>query len=97
MIQSANKYNQDSIVGLALKIQACVHFSVHQPIMCGADTLDMQPVNNEKFSIHGKTPIPSVLDYQLDTGNPICDTSNERNFESPQKAFQNKESYGQLV
>ena len=33
----------------------------------GSDTLDVSPILNEKFAIHGKTPIPTVLDYQLGT------------------------------
>jgi len=35
--------------------------------MVGLDTLDVMPVDNSKFQIHGKSPVPSVLDYQLDT------------------------------
>ena len=33
----------------------------------GSDTLDVSPILNEKFSIHGKSPVPPVLDYQIDT------------------------------
>ena len=35
--------------------------------MTGSETLDMQPVNNPKFSIHGKAPVPNIIDYQIDT------------------------------
>lgn len=58
---------EDSIVSLALEILACVHVNFKQAIMVGVDTLDVSPVMNEKFSIHGTSPVPSVLDYQIDT------------------------------
>jgi len=35
--------------------------------MVGPDTLDVSPVANEKLINHGQRPIPTVLDYQLDT------------------------------
>ena len=35
--------------------------------MVGSDTLDVIPINNEKFFVHGKCPVPSVLDTQIDT------------------------------
>jgi hypothetical protein len=35
--------------------------------MNGSETLDIQPVNNPKFSIHGKAPVPNIIDYQIDT------------------------------
>jgi hypothetical protein len=38
-----------------------------QSIMVGPDTLDVSPVTNEKLIIHGKSPVPSILDYQIDT------------------------------
>ena len=33
----------------------------------GSDTLDISPITNEKFCIHGKCPVNAVLDYQIDT------------------------------
>lgn len=35
--------------------------------MTNADTLDIPPVDNPKFGIHGKAPLPSIIDYQVDT------------------------------
>ena len=34
--------------------------------MVGPDRLDVSPVNNEKLIIHGKCPVSSVLDTQID-------------------------------
>lgn len=58
---------QESIVSLALEILACVHVNFKQAIMLGMDTLDVSPVLNDKLSIHGTSPVPTVLDYQIDT------------------------------
>ena len=55
------------MVSLALEILACVYAASKQSIQVGSDTLDVTPIMNEKFAIHGKSPIPSVLDYQLGT------------------------------
>ena len=57
-----------SVVSPALEILACVHANYNQTILVGSDTLDVSPIFNEKFSdIHGKSPVPTVLDTQIDT------------------------------
>ena len=59
---------QKSVVSLALEILACVYAAnFKSSIQVGSDTLDLSPILNEKFSIHGKSPVPPVLDYQVDT------------------------------
>ncbi len=35
--------------------------------MEGPDTLGVALINNEKFDLHGHAPVPSVLDFQIDT------------------------------
>ena len=58
---------QQSVVSHTLDILTCVHMNSKQSIMVGPDTLDVSPVNNEKLIVHGKCPIPAVLDTQLGT------------------------------
>ena len=59
---------QKSVVSLTLEILACVYAAnFKSSIQVGSDTLDVSPILNEKFSIHGKSPVPPVLDYQVDT------------------------------
>ncbi|KAI1327876.1 hypothetical protein F5Y16DRAFT_370577 [Xylariaceae sp. FL0255] len=63
----ASVQKQDSTLNKALEILACVHLNFKQPILVGDETLDVPPVDNPSFDIHGKSPVPSVLDFQLDT------------------------------
>lgn len=67
MLSLGLKDVQGSPVNIAAKIQACVHIAVKQPIMMDSEVLGIKTVDNAKFSIHGKAPVPSVIDYQLDT------------------------------
>ncbi|UPL00332.1 hypothetical protein LCI18_011266 [Fusarium solani-melongenae] len=50
----------------ALEILACVHLNFDTPILVG-DTLDVPILRDKRSPIHGRYPVPSVLDFQLDT------------------------------
>jgi len=56
-----------TIVFHALKIQSAIYVASILPVIVSNDTLGISPVNNEKFAMHGKVPIPISLDHQLDT------------------------------
>lgn len=32
----------------------------------GSDTLEVARVDNAKFQVHGRAPVPSVIDFQID-------------------------------
>lgn len=48
-------------------MQAVVRLSRKSPILLGEETLDVERVGNPLLEIDGQTPVPWVLDYQLDT------------------------------
>ncbi|RSL59738.1 hypothetical protein CEP51_013881 [Fusarium floridanum] len=50
----------------ALEILACVHINFDTPILVG-DTLDVPILKDKRSPIQGRYPVPSVLDFQLDT------------------------------
>lgn len=35
-------------------------------VIVGPDTLEVPRVDNEKFQVHGRVPVPSVIDLQID-------------------------------
>ena len=35
--------------------------------MTGSDTLDVPVIDDARFDIHGRAPVPSVVDFQIDT------------------------------
>lgn len=50
----------------ALEILACVHLNFDTPILVG-DTLGVPILRDKRSPIQGRYPVPSVLDFQLDT------------------------------
>lgn len=50
----------------ALEILACVHLNFDTPILVG-DTLNVPILRDKRSPIQGRYPVPSVLDFQLDT------------------------------
>ncbi|KAI8649999.1 hypothetical protein NCS56_01451500 [Fusarium sp. Ph1] len=50
----------------ALEILACVHLNFDTPILVG-DTLNVPVLRDKRSPIQGRYPVPSVLDFQLDT------------------------------
>lgn len=58
---------KNSIVSLALEILACVLMHNNPHLVVGSDTLDVKSINNTKFKMHGRFPVPTILDYQIDT------------------------------
>ncbi|KAK5086716.1 hypothetical protein LTS08_007130 [Lithohypha guttulata] len=59
--------HKESCVQQALQILAKVHIAKKQPLIVSEDTLDMGCIRSNKTEMNGKVPVPSVLDYQLDT------------------------------
>lgn len=60
-------YSKDSALDAALELLSCIHLNFRKPIITGDDRLDVQPINDPGFPNHGKSPVPTVLDYRLDT------------------------------
>ncbi|RSL83485.1 hypothetical protein CEP52_016703 [Fusarium oligoseptatum] len=58
--------NPAPILRQALEILACVHINFDTPILVG-DTLDVPILKDKRSPIQGRYPVPSVLDFQLDT------------------------------
>ncbi|KAJ4307514.1 hypothetical protein N0V84_012679 [Fusarium piperis] len=58
--------NQVPILRNALEILACVYINFNTPILVG-DKLDVPILKDKRSPIEGRYPIPSVLDFQLDT------------------------------
>ncbi|KAJ4220994.1 hypothetical protein NW759_007063 [Fusarium solani] len=58
--------NPIPILQKALEILACVHLNFDTPILVG-DTLNVPILRDKRSPIQGRYPVPSVLDFQLDT------------------------------
>ena len=60
------RYIQNSAVSLALSIRAASYFSRTRMVMAGPNVLEMPYFGDSRVLINGGSPIPSVLDYQVD-------------------------------
>uniref|UniRef100_A0A8H7N406 Uncharacterized protein n=1 Tax=Bionectria ochroleuca TaxID=29856 RepID=A0A8H7N406_BIOOC len=59
--------NPDSCVADALKIRLISYFCRESVIIVGDETLGIAKVEDTRFPIYGQVPVPSVLDFQIDT------------------------------
>ena len=58
---------QDSAVGDALAIRAGVRFCSESLTIVGSETLGMACIEDECSVLFGQMPLPSALDFQIDT------------------------------
>lgn len=58
---------KDSSVKDALKIRQAAYFCRESMTIVSEETLGIRRVDDKRFSIHDQTPVPSLLDFQIDT------------------------------
>ncbi|KAH7318672.1 hypothetical protein B0I35DRAFT_432678 [Stachybotrys elegans] len=59
--------NHDSAVANALRIRIIAYFSRESMAIVGHESLGIPVVDDQRFPIYGQVPVPSVLDFQIDT------------------------------
>ncbi|KAF2189587.1 hypothetical protein K469DRAFT_43461 [Zopfia rhizophila CBS 207.26] len=57
----------ESCVNEAIKIRRIAYFCRDSMSITGSETLGMARVDDENFPIYNQVPVPSVLDFQIDT------------------------------
>ncbi|KAI0199892.1 hypothetical protein F4808DRAFT_194952 [Astrocystis sublimbata] len=69
-IQEAKRYakkNPSSCVSHAVQLRKMAYFCRESMVLTGYERLGIDPLDDEGSPTHGQVPVPSVLDFQIDT------------------------------